>query len=170
MLYRKPCILRVYSRFPPGVLITAIDISYTPDSASAYQKVKPKISAVTLHNNRRRPYWSFPLIEKNATENTILFCICVLNPFKLHKRGFIVNFVHFRNTKYTNYHAPYQLRENDQRLRSGFNFRLPTVWDAPSSVYEISVVTAHRESSQDGLADTSPCGKAGKKCIIHACM
>ena len=26
------------------------------------------------------------------------------------------------------------------RLRSSFNFRLPTVWDAPSSVYKISVV------------------------------
>jgi hypothetical protein len=26
----------------------------------------------------------------------------------LHKRGFMVNFVHFRNTKYTNYHAPWE--------------------------------------------------------------
>ena len=34
-----------------------IDISYTLDSASVYQKVKPKISAVSPHNNRRRPYW-----------------------------------------------------------------------------------------------------------------
>ena len=32
------------------------------------------------------------------------------------------------------------LRVNDQRLRSGFNFRLPTVWDAPSSVYEVPMV------------------------------
>ena len=49
--------------------------------------------------------------------------------------------VHFRNTKYTNYHAPCQLCGNDQRLQSGFNFRLPTVWDAPSSVHEIPIVT-----------------------------
>ena len=56
-----------------------------------------------------------------------------------HKRGFIDNFVHFCNAKYINHHAPCQLRENDQRLRSDFNFRLPTVWDAPSSVYEISM-------------------------------
>ena len=81
-----------------------------------------------------------PTHQKNATENTILFCICVLNTFQLHKRGFIVNFFHFRNTKYPNYHAPCQLRWNNQRLRSGFNFLLPTVWDAPSSVYEISMV------------------------------
>ena len=52
----------------------------------------------------------------------------------------MVNFVHFHNTKYRNYHAPCQLCGNDQRLRSGFNFRLPTVWDAPSSVYEISMI------------------------------
>ena len=42
--------------------------------------------------------------------------------------------------KYINYHAPCQLCGNDQRLRSGLNFRLPTVWDAPCSVYEISIV------------------------------
>ena len=46
-----------------------------------------------------------------------------------------------QNTKYTNYHALCQLCGNDQRLRSGFNFRLPVVWDAPSSVYEISIVS-----------------------------
>ena len=70
--------------------------------------------------------------SKNATENTILFCICVLNTFYLHKRGLIINLVHFRNKKYTNYHALCQLCGNDQRLRSGFNFRLSTVWDAQS--------------------------------------
>ena len=34
---------------------------------------------------------------------------------------------------------------NDQRLRYGFNFRLPTVWDAPSSVYEISMLATQPE-------------------------
>ena len=32
--------------------VTVIGISYTLDSASVYQKVKPKISAVSPHNNR----------------------------------------------------------------------------------------------------------------------
>ena len=31
--------------------VNAIDISYTLDSASIYQKVKPKIPAVSPHNN-----------------------------------------------------------------------------------------------------------------------
>ena len=36
------------------------------------------------------------------------------------------------------------LRGNHQRLRSGFSFRLPTVWDAPSSLYKVSMhSTAH---------------------------
>ena len=86
-----------------------------------------------------------PTHQKHATENTIPFRICVLNTFWLHKKRFIVNFVHFRNTKYTNYHAQCQICGNDQRLRPGFNFRLLTVWDAPSSVYEnneISVLAA----------------------------
>ena len=126
------------NRALPSIILSlkctySIDISYTRDSASACQKVKPKISAVFPHNNRRRPYWSFPLIKKFQRKH-YTFCICVLILFR-----FIVNFVHFRNTKYTNYHAPCQLCGNDQRLRSGFNFRLPTVWDAPSSVYEISM-------------------------------
>ena len=44
--------------------VAGIDIiSYTLDSASVYQKVKPKISAVSPYNNRWRPYWSFPLIK-----------------------------------------------------------------------------------------------------------
>ena len=46
-----------------------------------------------------------------------------------------------KSEKYTNYHAPCQLCGNDQRLRSGFNFRLPTVWDVLFSVYEISMPT-----------------------------
>ena len=37
-------------------IMQTIDISYTLDSASVYQKVKPKILAVSPHNNRRRPY------------------------------------------------------------------------------------------------------------------
>ena len=41
-----------------------LNISYTLDSASVHQKVKPKFSAVSPHNNRLRPYWSFPLIKK----------------------------------------------------------------------------------------------------------
>ena len=32
--------------------VKGMDISYTLDSASVYQKVKPKISAVSPHNNR----------------------------------------------------------------------------------------------------------------------
>ena len=48
-----------------------------------------------------------------------------------YKRRSMVNFVHSSYTKYTNYHAPCQLCGNDQRLRSGFNFRQPTAWDAP---------------------------------------
>ena len=61
-------------------LTQIIDISYTLDSASVCQKVKPKISAVPLitidgaHIGRSHS-------SKNATENTILFCICVLNAF-----------------------------------------------------------------------------------------
>ena len=119
-----------------GPTVYSIDISYTLDSASVYQKVNPKISAVSPHNNRRRSYWSFPLIKKmlqktlyyaEAFVYLILFsCIkedlyCQLYPFPQYK-------------------IPCQLRGNDQRLPSGFNFRLPTVWDAPPSVYEISMV------------------------------
>ena len=52
--------------------VATIDILYTLDSASVYQKVKPKISAVSPHNNRRRPYWSFPLIEK-MLQKTLYF-------------------------------------------------------------------------------------------------
>ena len=53
-------------------LVTLIDISYTLDSLSVYQKVKLKISAVSSHNNRRRPYWSFPLIKK-MLQKTLYF-------------------------------------------------------------------------------------------------
>ena len=91
-----------------------IDISYTLDSASVYQKVKSKISAAFSHNNGQRPYLSF------------------------HS-----DFVHFRNTKYKNYHGSCQFCGNDQCLRPGFNFRLPTVWDTPSSIYEISMPAWH---------------------------
>ena len=48
------------------------DILYTLDSASVYQKVKQKISVVSPHNNRRRPYWSFPLIKK-MLQKTLYF-------------------------------------------------------------------------------------------------
>ena len=108
-------------------------------------KVKPKISAVSSHSliTIGGGHIGRSQSSKKAKENTILFCICVLNTFWLHKTGFVVNFVHFRNTKYTNYHASSQLCGNDQRLRFGFNFRLPTVWEAPSSVYETSMMITH---------------------------
>ena len=41
-----------------------IGISYTLDSASVYQKVKPKIPSVSPNSYGRRPYWSFPIIKK----------------------------------------------------------------------------------------------------------
>ena len=56
-----------------------IDISYTLDSASVYQKVKSKISAVSLHNNRRQPYLSFPLR------------FCSFPPYKIQKLSWSVS-------------------------------------------------------------------------------
>ena len=119
--------------------VKGIDISYTLDSASVYQKVKPKISAVSPHNNRRRPYWSFPLIKKCYRKRCTFLHLCIKYFLAAYKRTYC-QLVHFRNTKYTNYHAPCRLCGNDQRLQPGFNFRLPTMWDAASSVYEISMV------------------------------
>ena len=104
--------------------VMPIDISYSLDSASVHQKVKPKILAVSPHNNRRWPYWSFPLIkkmlQKSFIKDDLYSTLCT--------------------SAIQNTHIPCQLRGNDQRLRSGFNFRLPTVWDAPSSVHEIAMV------------------------------
>ena len=37
---------------------------------------------------------------------------------------------------------------NDQRLQSGFNFSPPTLWDAPSSVYEIPLINTNRKIEQ----------------------
>ena len=60
--------------------IHTIDISYTLVSASAYQKWSkksqrfPLITIVGGHIGRSHS-------SKNAKENTILFCICVLNTF-----------------------------------------------------------------------------------------
>ena len=53
---------------PHKMIIQVMDISCTLDSASVYQKVKPKISAVSPHNNRRRPYWSVLIIKKMLQE------------------------------------------------------------------------------------------------------
>ena len=68
--------------------------------------------------------------------------------------------------KCTNYHAPCQLCWNDQRLRSGFNFWLTTMWDAPSSVYEISMcVTCVRRE-----AGHWPCHKLEQKADEEALL
>ena len=116
---------------------------YTRKRICIYQKVKPKISAVSPHHNRRRPYWSFPLIKKCYRKHYTFLHLCIKYFLAAQKRIYC-QLCLFPQYKYTNYHAPCQLCGNDQRLRSGFNFRLPTVWDAPSSVYEIFMVLTQR--------------------------
>ena len=47
--------------------------------------MKPKISAVSHHNNRWRPYWSFPLIKK-MLQKTLYFSAFVYSiPFSFIK-------------------------------------------------------------------------------------
>ena len=66
--------------------VAAIDMSYTLDSASVYQKVRSKISAVSPHNNRPRPYWSFPLIKKCNRKHYTFLHLCIKYLLAAYKR------------------------------------------------------------------------------------
>ena len=73
-----------------GPTVYSIDISYTLDSASVYQKAKPKISTVSPHNNGRRPYWSFPLIKKMLQKHYTFLHLCIKYFLAAKKRTYTV--------------------------------------------------------------------------------
>ena len=102
------------------VFFITIGIPYTLDSAPVYQNVKPKISAVSPHNNRWRPYWSFPLIKKCYRKHLKpLPCICFQDG----------EFAYYIVSKYNKLQKHIHFLQHKKNICNYNQFYLPSMYD-----------------------------------------